>query len=93
MFALPCIGAVLFIFLLKPTVDCLVTESPANLAEPRQMLRLPLISLMMEVHVYLSVENTLRCVSKIRYTSTHLIHNQIDQGMCLTNYDTHWGHS
>ncbi len=52
-----------------------------------------IISWMMEVHVYLSVENTLRRVSKIRYTSTHLIDNQIDQGTCLTNYDTHRGRS
>ena len=32
----------LFIFLLKPTVDCSVTESPTNLAESHQILRLPL---------------------------------------------------
>jgi hypothetical protein len=36
---------VLFIFLLTPTVSGSVTESPTNLAESRQLLRLPLVPL------------------------------------------------
>jgi hypothetical protein len=36
------LGAVLFVFLLKPTINRSVTESPTNLAESRQMLWLPL---------------------------------------------------
>jgi hypothetical protein len=39
-----------------------------------------IISWMMEVHVYNSMVSTLRHVSIMRYTSTHLIHKQIDQG-------------
>jgi len=46
-----------------------------------------IFSWMMEVHVYISVVSTLRRVSRMRYTSTHLIHKQIDQGTCLTYLD------
>jgi hypothetical protein len=50
-----------------------------------------IISWMMEMHVYSSVVFTLRHVSSKRYTSTHLIHKQIDQGTYLTNFDTYRG--
>ena len=44
---------------------------------------------MMKAVVYLSVVViTLRCVSKIRFTSTCLLSKQIDRGAGLTMYDT-----
>jgi len=39
-----------------------------------------IISWIMKVHVYYSMVSTLCHVSRIKYTSTHLIHKQIDQG-------------
>ena len=43
---------------------------------------------MMMTVVYLSVVITLFSVSKIRFTSTHLLSKQIDRGAGLTKYDT-----
>ena len=44
---------------------------------------------MMKAVVYLSVVIiTLRHVSRIRFTSTHLLLKQIDRGAGLTEYDT-----
>ena len=52
-----------------------------------------IISWMMEVHLYNSVVSTLRRVSRLRYSSTHLINKQINQGTCLTNLDKYRGRS
>jgi hypothetical protein len=43
---------------------------------------------MMKAVVYLSVVITLRRVSRIRFTSTHLLSKQIDRGVGLSMYDT-----